>query len=286
MTWERRIERVTEHVRTHLRDDLSLAELARVAYFSQYHFARVFKVTTGETLVHFVQRARLERAAYLMKASPARQLGDIASEVGFSASSDFSRVFKSHYGIAPSRWDRTERLTGEIRGFYDGLAEARATCPPLVPRLAEHAACRIAFVRLPTPFLDVHILQQGYRELTDWFEGRGVDWRQQRLLGLSWDNYETTPLDKVRFDLGFTLPDGLRADGELGEQAFERIRAVDVRVQGTLPHIALAWNHLYEEWLPRSRRDPADLPGIKRFRKRPDELGWSTFDLDCSIALS
>ena len=82
-----------DYVRRNLDSDLSLDELAKVAYFSPYHFHRIFKATTGETLVQFTQRARLERAAYLMKASPERELGSIALEVGFSAQSDFSRVF-------------------------------------------------------------------------------------------------------------------------------------------------------------------------------------------------
>jgi AraC family transcriptional regulator len=61
MTWERRVERVTRHVRSHLSDELAVADLAKIAHFSPFHFARVFKSTTGETLVQFVQRARLER---------------------------------------------------------------------------------------------------------------------------------------------------------------------------------------------------------------------------------
>lgn len=285
MSWERRIARATDHVRMHLDGELSIAELAHVAHISPYHFARLFKATTGETVVHYVQRARLERAAFLMKANTDRPLGDIAFEVGFCALSDLSRVFRRHYGIPPSGWDRRSRLVDALPGFTDGLEEARKTCPLLSPRRVVHPACRVAYVRLATPFLDAALLQQGYDELTAWFAAQGIDWRAQKLLGLSWDHPEATPIDQVRFDLGLTLPDKLHARGELGEVAFDAIRAVDVRVSGTLGHIALAWAHLYEVWLPRSGEEPADLPGIKRFRRRPDELGWRQFDLDCSIAL-
>lgn len=80
MSYSRRVNRVVDYVRNHLDQDLSLETLARVAHFSPYHFHRIFKTTTGETLVQFSQRARLERAAYLMKASPERELGSIALE--------------------------------------------------------------------------------------------------------------------------------------------------------------------------------------------------------------
>ena len=104
--YARRVHRVMDHVRENLRGELSLEALAKVAHFSPYHFHRVFKSVTGETLTRFVQRSRLERAAYLMKSSPSRELGSIAHQVGFSAQSDFSRVFRKHYGVAPSDWDR------------------------------------------------------------------------------------------------------------------------------------------------------------------------------------
>ena len=91
-----------------------------MASFSPHHFHRVFRAVTGQTLNVFTQRARLERAAYLMKSSPERSLASIALDAGFSAHSDFTRVFKQHYGVAPSRWDRRSRL--------DAREIGRASC--------------------------------------------------------------------------------------------------------------------------------------------------------------
>jgi DNA gyrase inhibitor GyrI len=44
-----------------------------------------------------------------------------------------------------------------------------------------------------------------------------------------------------------------------------------------------ALQYLFCYWLPRSRYQPANLPGMEIYRRRPDELGWETFDLDCAI---
>lgn len=291
--YARRVHRVMDYVRTHLADTLSLDDLARIAHFSPFHFHRIFKATTGQTLTAFVQRARLERATYLMKASPDRPLGSIALEVGFSAQSDFSRVFRRHFNMPPSAWDRKSRLHAPLTPDYDqALQHARASAPTPVARVVEHPACRLAYIRLRSPFQG-DVLQTGYARLTAWLDGRGVDWRASQLLGLSWDNYETTPLDQVRFDLGFTVDSSIlphskaddTADDEIGIHLFPSVRAVDVHCRGSLSLIALAWDYLYDEWLPNSLYEPDDMPGIKRFRTRPDELGWDIWDVDCSIAL-
>ena len=61
--YEQRVNRVIDHVREHLAEPLPLAELARVAAFSPFHFHRVFRAITGETLFGFIQRQRIEKAA-------------------------------------------------------------------------------------------------------------------------------------------------------------------------------------------------------------------------------
>jgi hypothetical protein len=94
-------------------------------------------------------------------------------------------------------WDRRSQLR-----------EIEAPCvidrpdPPITARLATHPACRIAYVRLVDPFRG-DVLARGYASLTSWLEVRGIEWRQRPLFGMSWDHYDTTPIHRVRFDLGF-----------------------------------------------------------------------------------
>jgi AraC family transcriptional regulator len=58
----RRINAVIDHVNANLNRSHSLDELAGIAHFSKFHFHRVFKIITGETVLEFVKRLRLERA--------------------------------------------------------------------------------------------------------------------------------------------------------------------------------------------------------------------------------
>jgi AraC family transcriptional regulator len=51
-----------DFVQDHLSQDLSLEALAQQIGFSPYHFARLFRQTTGESPHQFVLRQRIERA--------------------------------------------------------------------------------------------------------------------------------------------------------------------------------------------------------------------------------
>jgi len=289
--YERRVNAVMDHVRRHLDRPLSLDELARVACFSPYHFHRLFTSIAGETLGSFTRRARLERAAYLMKASPRRPLGAIALDAGFSSQSDFSRVFRATYGVAPSAWDRVSVLRPQATSD-DGPPDSQAgpgrygrPDPPIETTVRHHPACRVAYVRLRNPWGAPEAIPAAYDALRSWLEARGVRWRERALLAMSWDHYDATPLEKVTFDLGFSVPAGIDAADEVGIHELPPVAAVDAHSDGPMLRIAQAWDHLYLEWLPDSPYEPASLPAIKRFRRRPDETGWEHWDVDCSIAI-
>ena len=118
--WTRRVHRVMDHVRDRPADAHSLDELAAVAHSSPFHFHRIFSAVTGETVGSFVRRARLERAAYLMKAKPSKTLTSIAMETGFASSQEFSRAFRRSYGVAPSRSNPSRCSSGRAHTRLDG----------------------------------------------------------------------------------------------------------------------------------------------------------------------
>ena len=277
-----RVRRVMNHVRSHLDEDLTLDQLAKVAHVSAYHFHRVFKAAAGETLAQFTRRARLERAAYLMKAAPSRALTSVALEVGFASPSELSRAFRKAFGIAPRDWDRRSRLGSPSLYQKELPPQPDEPTEPFEVVVCRHPAMRLAYVRVRWPAVP-DALAVGYETLTGWLTERGVDWRACPLVGMSWDNYETTPIERVQFDLGFGVGEDVRGDDVVGVQSLPAIEAAETRAAGPLIRIARAWDHLYERWLPGSSYEPDDLPGMKRFRVRPDEGGWERWDVDCSI---
>ena len=94
------ITRVTDFMLAHLSQDLSLDMLAQQIGFSTYHFARVFRQTTGESPHQFVLRLRSEQAQRLLKETDI-PLAQIALECGFANQSHLTLVFKRLFGVTP-----------------------------------------------------------------------------------------------------------------------------------------------------------------------------------------
>ena len=102
------LRRVTDYIRQHLSQAVSLQDLASVAGLSVFHFARMFKAATGTTPKQYVVRCRLERARELLLTED-RTISEIALEVGFCDQSHLSTHFKRLYGATPKQFVREAR---------------------------------------------------------------------------------------------------------------------------------------------------------------------------------
>jgi AraC family transcriptional regulator len=94
---------VEEYILANLDKNVSLADLADVAHLSEFHFARLFKQTTGLPPHQFVIYQRVERAKRLIAAGRL-SLAQIAIDVGFSDQSQLNRHFKRLVGVTPRRF--------------------------------------------------------------------------------------------------------------------------------------------------------------------------------------
>src|SRR4051794_6024048 len=90
---------------------LDISRLAALAYVSEAHFIRSFKQTFGETPHRYLQRRRIERAMYLLRATD-RTVTDVCMEVGFSSLGTFSRTFTDVVGESPSQFRQRGPMPG------------------------------------------------------------------------------------------------------------------------------------------------------------------------------
>ncbi|MBB5790487.1 helix-turn-helix transcriptional regulator [Jiangella mangrovi] len=95
------LDRVAAVVEERLGDPLTVDDLAAAATLSPFHFARVFKATTGLAPHEYVTARRMNRAAALL-VKGRMSVPEVAYAVGLSNLSHFRRQFRRHTGLLPS----------------------------------------------------------------------------------------------------------------------------------------------------------------------------------------
>jgi AraC-like DNA-binding protein len=134
----RRIARVHEHIAARLDAAFDLDQLAGVASLSRWHFHRVYRETTGETVAGTVRRLRLHRAAVELVGGE-RALSAIARRAGYGSLAAFARAFAADYGVPPG----TYRLRGRIEPPRPSRDEKESAMYEIDSRaIRRRAACR------------------------------------------------------------------------------------------------------------------------------------------------
>jgi AraC-like DNA-binding protein/ligand-binding sensor protein len=106
------VMKAREYIDKHKTEELKLADVAKAAGASVFHFCKVFHKTTGLKFTDYVARVRLEDARTRLL-NPNLRISEIAYDVGFQSLTQFNRTFKRVYGQSPS--DFRARLSSTKR---------------------------------------------------------------------------------------------------------------------------------------------------------------------------
>ncbi|MFI7084758.1 GyrI-like domain-containing protein [Streptomyces anulatus] len=96
-----RLNDAMEYVEAHLGERIEVAELARIAMTSEYHFRRMFSALAGLPLSEYIRRRRMTVAGAEVLGAPDRTLLDVAVRYGYDTGEGFARAFRAVHGIGP-----------------------------------------------------------------------------------------------------------------------------------------------------------------------------------------
>ncbi len=97
---------------------IRLSTVATHAGLSCSQLERVFKQSTGMTLLQYATLLRIDRAAMLLS-GPTKKVIDVALESGFGSLSQFNRAFKKQRGRTPTEW-RKQIQAGAFKASCSG----------------------------------------------------------------------------------------------------------------------------------------------------------------------
>jgi AraC family transcriptional regulator len=190
-----------------------LIEVAHAFRRSPFHFHRQFSKRVGETPRRYVERLRLERAAYQLAVydTPVVQ---VAMALGFNSHETFARAFRRKFRCSPTDYRQSARAfqrqrlerNKDFRGDGCRLSETRFEPADTGWLLA---------IRRVGPYsgLDPFWADQVWRRLRALAEQRGVGWSPLRI-GLYPDDPGLTPPALQQSDLCIPVPAWVEGDGE------------------------------------------------------------------------
>lgn len=106
--YRRRIARVIEAIIVDPAAPHSVESLAALAHFSPFHFHRIYRALTGESVAATVRRVRLVQAANRLKDGGA-SVTEAAIDAGYDSTQSFARAFRDLTGFSPTGFRRNSK---------------------------------------------------------------------------------------------------------------------------------------------------------------------------------
>ena len=102
----RRVVQAKLFIDVHFADNIDLDNIADEAYFSKFHFIRLFKSIYNKTPHQYLIQVRIENAKLLLTTEST--VSEACYSVGFTSMGSFSILFKKLVGISPSEYQNRQ----------------------------------------------------------------------------------------------------------------------------------------------------------------------------------
>ena len=276
-SYEERILRVQIYIQKHLGENLSAEKLASEANFSPYHFQRIFSGMVGESLMEYIRRLRLERAAVKLIYDN-NSIIEIALDAGYDSHEAFTRAFRSQFGESPQQFriNRSSLIAQQLlensKKFNVTLAKPGGE--KMEVKIEKMDAMKVAFVRHVGPY---DKCEAAWKKLCGDSAVQKELGKSAAFIGVCYDDPDVTAGGKIRYDACVTVSDKFESANGIEMQVIESGDYAVLVHEGAYDGLKDKYRWFYGEWLPDSGRETKSAPSIEIYDRmgdmsKPEEL--------------
>lgn len=296
-----RIQNVIKFISENISENLNLNSLSEAAYFSPFHFHRIFSAIVKETPLDFVKRVRLEKAANMLIHNKSFSITEICYDCGFSSPAVFSRSFKNHFGKSATEWKKENikksknSKTGSKKSkadFHSGYYfeninfdfQNNTERTKMNVEVKNISKITVAYAANLEGYKTEKIAE-AWERITKWAYANRVIGPASKFIGISFDNPDITPRDKCRYYACISINDNTEVSNGIGKLELKEGRYGVYRFKGGMTEIEQTYKNLYGSWLPESGYQPDDHPCYEIYYKNPDSEPIGIVEMDIFIPL-
>lgn len=279
------LERALVFIAERLEQPLTVAEVARAAGMSEFHFQRVFHESLNESVGQYVTRKRLETAALRLAYEPGTPITSIALSSGYSSSSNFSKAFSAFFGCSPSEVrspaGKVPATVGKVMALYgksfrpeqlytsaeeQSEESWRAEAELWQARVRYEESPGLDFACLASPEgYDLAVLEATWGELIARGRQLGLCHDEVDAWGMPLDSPDLSAPERCRYHACIPCPRGTPLPAPLFSRRLEPGRYAVFRYAGPVAGVSAAYRSIYSCWFRASSVTPEDFTPLEHY---------------------
>jgi AraC family transcriptional regulator len=258
------INKVVKYIERTIDKELPLEELAELAFFSPFHFQKIFKEILGESPKQYIKRLRLEEAARILAFQPEQNILEVAFQVGFQSLESFSRAFKDYYTVSPNNYKKAQEIERinitQIPYSKNIVIDEPEIEISLPSQNFEFDNLQIDIVKLPvqkcvylqTTMQSQQLIKESFKRINQWSQAHELYSETTKLFGLIKDYPIFTSLDKCRYLTCASVNTATTVSGLIGYLEIPSSKYASFKITGDFRQIIKGASNVVHNWLPQS----------------------------------
>jgi AraC family transcriptional regulator len=273
--YEKRLLRVIDHIHAHADADLSLDALADVAAMSRFHWHRVFRAMTGETVAEAVRRVRMHKATFLLCMTDLTTQA-VARKVGYPTARSFARAFGEVQGMSPAAFRKRGEMISPLK------LNKRGDGTMFDITIRQEPARRLFAVEHRGPYMEI---ARSFEKMSAVMSVRNLWPQAMGMVGVYYDDPMAVKPAELRSHAGVVVGDAVPLPKGLEDVRLPGGRTAVLRFKGHYSGLPAAYDYLFGVWLPQSGQEAADSPSYELYVNSPMDTAPEDLLTDISVPL-
>ena len=267
------VNNAIDYIIRNLNNEITVEDVAENCNFSKFHFSRLFRSETGESVYSFIKRLRMEQSALRLGTNINQTITYIGLDYGYSPS-NYSSAFKKHHKITPIKFRNLKKennydlkhplfdvdLTYQDFNYYND----RIT-------IKELKDFSVLFKRYIGSYKDMAI---HWRDFIDNY--KHLINSETQFIEITYDDPKITDPSRCLYDICLKVDD---------DNGFDNIKIIkggkfaSYRFEGSVIEIFQAFKGIFNIWMPKSQFELDDRTGFDAYKNADCDNDYFVMDL-------
>jgi len=264
-----KLNKVLNYIDQNLDENLTLSKIASIGNHSAFHFHRLFRAYTTETLNEYITRKRIEKIASILIRDKSKTIAELSYSFGFSNNSALTKTFKKLYEINPNqfrklsssqydkiikskngqKFEKFEEYICHINNLKNWISmKANVIVKDIKP-------IKLAYVN----HIGVQGLENAFHKIIDWTTKKNLlNEEKIEIIRIYNDSFKITSPDKVRMEIGIPVNEVVKIEFDIQYKEFEPNNCIVGSFESNLHEFEKSWSSMFI-WMNENGYKPREL---------------------------
>jgi len=255
-----RMNKVVEYIENNLDLETDVSHLSSIAFYSEFHFHRLFRLYVGESVLSYKKRLLLERSIKQLSYTD-DNITEIAFKSGYDNQSSFNKAFKKQFSYTPSQV-RKQMVSINISNIHVNIIEGKK----MKPEIENIEDIPVICARGKGEYREASA--EAWGKIMKFTYSNKLMNKSVKLIGISHDDPNITEDSHIRYDACLNITPDISNEENIQTRTISGGKYAIFTHKGAYDQLNNTYGYIFNDWLPENGNSLRDEPCFEIYLNR------------------